>query len=270
MQCPPKNQKILYYILLFAILFFHSIFYYTIIKANFNVLILLIPHISFTLFIFLHIYKIKKAKNKVPEINDNYAMVNDLEYCSKCNNYKPERAHHCSTCGKCIIKMDHHCVFLNKCIGSENLADFIRLAFFATISFIFMSISTGYTLYEFKELFPILDNSKKKFTVFILFTLILIMGMCGAYICYFTGYHIYGAAMNLTFLEREVLDEMKRIGYECGRNPYDLGVIKNIKMILGKWYFLFLYGENKEGVNFLKTYFITKWPPLKIQELWRM
>ena len=26
--------------------------------------------------------------------------------CSKCDNHKPERAHHCSLCGRCIIKMD--------------------------------------------------------------------------------------------------------------------------------------------------------------------
>ena len=26
--------------------------------------------------------------------------------CSKCNNHKPERAHHCSICGRCVLKMD--------------------------------------------------------------------------------------------------------------------------------------------------------------------
>jgi len=26
--------------------------------------------------------------------------------CTKCDNHKPERAHHCSLCGRCIIKMD--------------------------------------------------------------------------------------------------------------------------------------------------------------------
>jgi hypothetical protein len=29
--------------------------------------------------------------------------------CKKCNNHKPERAHHCSLCGRCILKMDREC-----------------------------------------------------------------------------------------------------------------------------------------------------------------
>ena len=29
-----------------------------------------------------------------------------LRTCSKCNNHKPERAHHCSICGRCVLKMD--------------------------------------------------------------------------------------------------------------------------------------------------------------------
>ena len=31
--------------------------------------------------------------------------------CSKCDNHKPERAHHCSLCGRCIIKMDRELFF---------------------------------------------------------------------------------------------------------------------------------------------------------------
>ena len=32
-----------------------------------------------------------------------------LSMCTKCNWFKPPRAHHCSECGRCIVKMDHHC-----------------------------------------------------------------------------------------------------------------------------------------------------------------
>ena len=31
------------------------------------------------------------------------------KWCSKCANWKPDRAHHSSDCGRCIRKMDHFC-----------------------------------------------------------------------------------------------------------------------------------------------------------------
>ena len=34
--------------------------------------------------------------------------------CSKCDNHKPERAHHCSLCGRCIIKMDRALLFCTR------------------------------------------------------------------------------------------------------------------------------------------------------------
>ena len=32
-----------------------------------------------------------------------------LPMCSRCNGFKPPRAHHCSQCDRCVMKMDHHC-----------------------------------------------------------------------------------------------------------------------------------------------------------------
>lgn len=49
-----------------------------------------------------------------------------IKYCSKCQNYKPERTHHCRRCGKCILKMDHHCPWTNNCIGYNNTPHFFR------------------------------------------------------------------------------------------------------------------------------------------------
>ena len=34
-----------------------------------------------------------------------------LPMCSRCNGFKPPRAHHCSQCDRCVMKMDHHCPY---------------------------------------------------------------------------------------------------------------------------------------------------------------
>lgn len=49
-----------------------------------------------------------------------------IKYCTKCQNYKPERSHHCRRCGKCVLKMDHHCPWTNNCIGYNNTPHFFR------------------------------------------------------------------------------------------------------------------------------------------------
>ena len=53
-----------------------------------------------------------KAPNKEEKL--------DIKHCSKCNFWKPPRAHHCSECGTCVMRMDHHCPWVNNCVGVKN------------------------------------------------------------------------------------------------------------------------------------------------------
>jgi len=48
-----------------------------------------------------------------------------LPMCSRCNGFKPPRAHHCSQCDRCIMKMDHHCPWVNNCVGANNQKHFV-------------------------------------------------------------------------------------------------------------------------------------------------
>lgn len=48
------------------------------------------------------------------------------KWCKKCQNYKPERAHHCRKCNTCVLQMDHHCPWTNNCVGYRNLPHFMR------------------------------------------------------------------------------------------------------------------------------------------------
>lgn len=48
------------------------------------------------------------------------------KWCLKCEQYKPERAHHCRKCNRCVLKMDHHCPWTNNCVGHANTPHFVR------------------------------------------------------------------------------------------------------------------------------------------------
>lgn len=44
----------------------------------------------------------------------------DWSLCTKCESFRPPRAHHCRICRRCIRKMDHHCKFFQK--FNQNLS----------------------------------------------------------------------------------------------------------------------------------------------------
>ncbi|EPY27116.1 hypothetical protein STCU_05913 [Strigomonas culicis] len=50
---------------------------------------------------------------------------NKLRYCSLCEQFKPDNAHHCTMCGRCIYRMDHHCPWINNCVGRNNTKYFL-------------------------------------------------------------------------------------------------------------------------------------------------
>jgi len=64
------------------------------------------------------------------------ANINDdtTRTCSKCQQYKPTRAHHCSICSSCTLKMDHHCPWVSNCVGYWNYKYFCLFVWLATLS----------------------------------------------------------------------------------------------------------------------------------------
>lgn len=57
----------------------------------------------------------------------------DWTVCTRCETYRPPRAHHCRICQRCIRRMDHHCPWINNCVGELNHGFFIQFLIYAGI-----------------------------------------------------------------------------------------------------------------------------------------
>eukprot|EP00439_Symbiodinium_sp_Y106_P025638 s3156_g3.t1 len=55
-------------------------------------------------------------------------------WCTKCDTYRPDRAHHCKKCGCCVLEMDHHCPWVNNCIGLRNHKYFLLFLAYAWVA----------------------------------------------------------------------------------------------------------------------------------------
>jgi len=57
---------------------------------------------------------------------NNAKGPNGWSLCTKCETYRPPRAHHCRVCQRCIRRMDHHCPWINNCVGEWNQKYFVQ------------------------------------------------------------------------------------------------------------------------------------------------
>lgn len=58
--------------------------------------------------------------------NDECDERDEWTVCTRCETYRPPRAHHCRICQRCIRRMDHHCPWINNCVGELNQKYFIQ------------------------------------------------------------------------------------------------------------------------------------------------
>lgn len=74
--------------------------------------------------------------------------------CSKCDAYRPPRAHHCRICNRCVLQLDHHCPWLNNCIGYRNYRYFI-------LAVTYLAIGSLYAvLYTFPKFYMVIMNER--------------------------------------------------------------------------------------------------------------
>jgi hypothetical protein len=64
--------------------------------------------------------KREEEEKKKREKKKTWDKAGEVTYCDKCEQFRPERAHHCKRCGVCVLRMDHHCPWVGNCVGFNN------------------------------------------------------------------------------------------------------------------------------------------------------
>lgn len=61
-------------------------------------------------------------------------MPGSLTFCSKCQLWRPERAHHCKSLGMCVLRMDHFCPWIGNCVGFNNHKQFVLMNLYIALA----------------------------------------------------------------------------------------------------------------------------------------
>lgn len=83
--------------------------------------------------------------------------------CTRCETYRPPRAHHCRICKRCIRRMDHHCPWINNCVGERNQKFFLQfLVYVALMAIYSVSLVVGSWVYPCDTCAPEFPGSQQR------------------------------------------------------------------------------------------------------------
>ncbi|OMO72263.1 Zinc finger, DHHC-type, palmitoyltransferase [Corchorus olitorius] len=148
-----------------------------------------------------------------------------LKYCQICSIFRPPRSCHCAVCNNCVEKFDHHCPWIGQCIALRNYKFYLTFLVTALVFFIYIF---GFSCWRIHQrmletgigLFGMLRNCPETLAL-TLFSFAAILFLGGLIM-----FHSYLIAVNQTTYENF------RYRYESSPNPYDKGIISNIKEVL--------------------------------------
>ncbi|KAL2482982.1 putative protein S-acyltransferase 3 [Forsythia ovata] len=159
---------------------------------------------------------------KLPRTKDVFVNghIVKVKYCDTCFLYRPPRASHCSICNNCVQRFDHHCPWVGQCIGLRNYRTFI----------LFISTSTILCIYVFT--FTLVNLIKEPGSMWGILSRdimsVILLVYCFIAVWFVGGlsvFHFYLICTNQTTYENF------RYRYDKKENPYNRGMVKNLKEI---------------------------------------
>ncbi|KAG2375116.1 hypothetical protein C9374_010120 [Naegleria lovaniensis] len=180
-----------------------------------------------------------------------------IRICERCWIRKPDRAHHCRQLNCCVLRMDHFCPWFNNCIGFYNHKYFFLFLVWISIGGLFAVLTMSKTLFNALKL-----QGTAKYAVISILQLnqiwIYIISFCfGFAMLFFAGYHLKLILFNTTTIES--MEKERRLYDQHKCHPYDIGVLNNVKSILGNnpllWLSPFHVEYSGDGCHFpIHTY----------------
>lgn len=174
----------------------------------------------------------------VPRVEEGDALVEakrkggGFRYCQKCERHKPPRTHHCRVCKRCVLRMDHHCVWVNNCVGHYNYKSFFLFLLYATVS---LAQSVYYLSdYARDEVFASTGTASvgaaAASTACLIFACALAIALTGLFF-----WHVRLVLHNKTTIEHyEGVRSRHNTIPTVVEHPYSLGVVANLREILGR------------------------------------
>lgn len=144
-----------------------------------------------------------------------------VRYCSKEGKFKPDRAHYCRHMRRNVLRMDHYCPWLFNCVGYYNHKFFfLCILYMAGVS---NMLNADLVVLMFSS------HSLSVGQVFMMVHGGILSGVFSALLTPFFCFHLWLLCRNITTIE----NSEPRFKGHSGPNYFDLGVLENVKSVMG-------------------------------------